>query len=254
MTHPQYPGQPGQQQPYPGQQPQPGAQQSYPGHPSQPFPGQQPEGQQAYPGHPSQPFPGQPPQAYPGQQPYPAPSGGFPAQPYPGQPPYPAAGYPPAPYPAPGYGMPPKPNGATAIIAGILAVLGGLLNLIGLIGGIVTLASPGFPLWMALLALVQSFLLAGTLLPGGILLFLRKPAGRMLTIVGSGLAILLAVVSVAMSAAGLWYYSSGFGGMYAGAAFVGLLTVLVPAGATLVLAIVKPTARWCGRAEPGYPR
>ena len=41
MTHPQYPGQPGQQQPYPGQQPQPGAQQSYPGHPSQPFPGQQ---------------------------------------------------------------------------------------------------------------------------------------------------------------------------------------------------------------------
>jgi hypothetical protein len=225
MTYPQYPGQPGPQQPYPGQPPQP-----YPG------PSPQPGGQQPYPGQPPHPDPQQP---YPGQQPYPAPSGGFPAQPYPGQP------YPPAPYPAPGYGMqPPKPSGATAIIAGVLAVLGGLLYLVSLIGGIVTLASPGFPLWIALLLLVQNLLLAGTLLPGGILLFLRKPVGRVLTIIGSGLAILLSAVSVAMSAAGVWYYG-GVGGMFAGAAFVGLLIVLIPAGATLVLAIVKPTGRWC---------
>ncbi|MEU5260277.1 hypothetical protein [Amycolatopsis sp. NPDC021455] len=242
MTHPQYPGQP-QQQPYPAPTPQPG--QPFPPD-SQPFPGQppQPGAQQPYPGQSQQPFPGQPP--------YPA-SSGFPAQPYPGQPSYPGTAYPPAPYPAMGYGMqPPKPNGATAIIAGILAVLGGLLYLVGLIGGIVTLASLG-PLWMGLLVLVQNIVLAGTLLPGGILLFLRKPVGRVLTIIGSGLAILLSLVSVVMSAAGVWYYSGGLGGMYAGAAFVGLLMVLIPAGATLVLAIVKPTARWCGRAEPGYP-
>jgi hypothetical protein len=211
MTYPQHPGQPGPQQPYPGHSPQ----------------------QRPYPGHP--PHPGQP---------YPAPSGGFPMQPYPGQP------YPPAPYPAPRYGMqPPPPNGATAIIAGALAVLGGLLYLIGLIGGVVTLASPGFPLWMSLLALVQNIALAGTLLPGGILLFLRKPIGRVLTIIGSGLAILLSLVSVVMSAAGLWYYSGGLGGLYAGAAYVGLLMVVVPAGATLVLAIVRPTARWCGASR-----
>ncbi|OXM60598.1 hypothetical protein [Amycolatopsis vastitatis] len=204
---------------------------TYPQHPGQPGP------QQPYPGYAPQ-------QPYPGQQPYPAPSGGFPAQPYPGQP------YPPGPYPAPGYGMqPPRPNGATAIIAGVLAVLGGLLYLIGLIGGVVTLASPGFPLWMSLLALIQNIVLAGTLLPGGILLFLRKPMGRVLTIIGSGLAILLSLVSVVMSAAGLWYYSGGLGGMYAGAAFVGMLTVVVPAGATLVLAIVKPSARWCGASR-----
>ncbi|RSM49046.1 hypothetical protein DMA12_04840 [Amycolatopsis balhimycina DSM 5908] len=147
--------------------------------------------------------------------------------------------------------QPPQPNGATAIIAGVLAVLGGLLYLVGLIGGIATLAGLG-PLWMGILLLVQNIVLAGTLLPGGILLFLRKPMGRVLTIVGSGLAILLSVVSVALSAAGVWYYSGGFGGMYAGAAYVGLLMVLVPAGATLVLAIVKPTARWCGRPEPGF--
>jgi hypothetical protein len=210
------------------------------------------------PGQPPQQYPGQPP--YPGQQPYPAPSGGFPAQQYPGQPPYPPPSggfpqqYPQAPYPAPGYGMqPPKPSGATAIIAGVLAVLGGLLYLVGLVGSVVALATSGSVYWQYFLYLVQDLLLAGTLLPGGILLFLRKPIGRLLTIIGSGLAILVTLVSVVLGAIGLRYLSGGgVGGVYLGGALFGLLLVLIPAGATLTLAIVKPTALWCGRAAPGF--
>ncbi|MEQ0559730.1 hypothetical protein ABJI51_11650 [Amycolatopsis sp. NEAU-NG30] len=215
MTYPQQPGPPGQ--PYPGQQPYPA--------PSGGFPAQQPAPSGGFPAQ--QPYPAQP---YPGQP--------YPGQPYPAQPPYPG-----------GYGMqPPKPSGVTAIIAGVLAVLGGLLYLIGLVGGVVGIAS-GYTPGLFILLSIQNLVLTGTLLPGGILLFVRKPVGRILTIVGSSLAILLSVVSVVLSAVGVGYF--GVGGMRVGGAFLGLLLVLIPAGATLTLAIVKPTALWCGRAAPG---
>ncbi len=137
------------------------------------------------------------------------PQGPCPGQPYPGQRPYPA------PYPQTPYGTPPaKPSGATAIIAGVLAV------------------------------------------PGGILLFARKPIGRLLTIIGSGLAVLVTLVSVVLGVVGLWQFGAGIGGAYLGGAIAGLPLVLLPAAATLILAIVRPTALWCGRATPGavgYP-
>jgi hypothetical protein len=105
--------------------------------------------------------------------------------------------------------------------------------------------------WLLILSLVEDLLLAGTLLPGGILLFLRKPIGRVLTIVGSGLAILVMVVTVVLNATGVG--GAGVGGIYLGGALAGLLIVLIPAGATLTLAIVKPTALWCARPAPGHP-
>jgi hypothetical protein len=201
------------------------------------YPG--PQGQQPY-SAPSGGFPAQP---APG---YPAPSGDFPAQqPYPGQPSYPggfaAQPYPQAPYPAPGYGMqPPQPNGATAIIAGVLAVLGGLASLLGLITGAIGIAGLGFLHWLFIVALVENLILVGTLLPGGILLFLRKPMGRLLTIIGSGFAIFVALATVVVDMVGIGHYGAG---LFPG--FLGLLLTLVPAVATLVLAIVKPTAQWC---------
>ena len=181
----------------------------------------------------------QPPQ-YPQQPQY-----GGPAyqQPYPQQQQYP---YPQAPYPAPGYGMQPKPpNGATAIIAGILAVIGGVLNLGSLVLNVIGLAVDGyFGVWQ-IIFMVQALLLAGTLLPGGILLFVRKPAGRMLTMVGSGLAILLAVAGFALSFA---HFGQVPTGMLGGQA-IGIVLVVLPAAATLTLALVKPTAEWCATAR-----
>lgn len=145
----------------------------------------------------------------------------------------------------PGYAMqPPKPSGATAIIAGVLAVLGGLFSLVGLISVVAGLAEFGFVLWLNVLILVQNVLLTGTLLPGGILLFLRKPVGRVLTIIGSVLAILTELVSVLLDVAGVWDYGFAYFGTYFGGAVVAVATSVIPATATLVLAIVKPTARW----------
>ncbi|WIV55836.1 hypothetical protein [Amycolatopsis nalaikhensis] len=259
-------GQPGPGQPGPGQhgpgQPGHPASGGFPAQPGHPAPSSGFAAQQPLSG-PSGGFPGQP---DPGQQGYSAASGGFPAQPgypapggfpaqagQPGYPPppggFPGQPYAPAPYPAPGYGMqPPKPSGVTAIIAGVLAVLGGLLYLVGLVGSVITLADFGFVDWIFVVPLVKNLLLAALLLPGGILLFLRKPAGRMLTIVGCALAIVLTIASVVLNAVGVWYFAAGIGGIHLGGAFVGLVMVLVPAGAALVLALVKPTARWCGRA------
>jgi hypothetical protein len=153
-------------------------------------------------------------------------------------------------YPAqdPGYpGGRSAPSGGTAITAGVLAVLGGLWHLAGLIGGVISLGRGHVSAVSVIVGLGVNVVLAGLLLPGGILLFVKKPAGRSLTIVGSAMAILLYVVNLALAGAGL-------GGAGAGAVAVGggIVVVLfcLPAIATLVLAIVKPTARWAGKPGP----
>ncbi|WP_460443252.1 hypothetical protein [Amycolatopsis stemonae] len=139
--------------------------------------------------------------------------------------------------------MQPKPSGVTAIIAGVLAVLGGLFAVFGVIAGVIGIVSLGFVHWLFILALVEDAILVGTLLPGGILLFLRKPMGRILTIVGSAFAILNAVVTVVLNVVGFGSFSPG---LVAAGSILGLLLAVLPAGTTLVLAIVKPTAVWCG--------
>ncbi len=76
-----------------------------------------------YPGYGDQPpYPAQPPQGYPAQ-PYPGqpyPPQGYPAQPHPGQP-YPAQPYPGQPY---GYRRPDHPKATTALVLGLVAVVG----------------------------------------------------------------------------------------------------------------------------------
>jgi hypothetical protein len=154
-------------------------------------------------------------------------------------------------HPAPYHGYPvtePKPSGATAITAGVLAVLGGLVALTGVVGGLIKWASLDSPFLPALIGLVSSALLIALLLPGGILLLLRKPVGRMLTIDGSALAIVLYAAFFLITLLGADQPA------LAGFAAVGGLAALlfmVPAIATLILAIAKPTARWVRTATPG---
>jgi len=137
---------------------------------------------------------------------------------------------------------PQKPSGGTAITAGVLAVLGGLLFLTFAVLAVVALLNFRFLLVLQIVGLVEYLVVAGTLLPGGILLFLHKPAGRMLTIVGSGIAIVAILVNLVLNLTGVGSISGGFGAGLIG----GVLFVVLPAAATLVLAVVKPTAAWCG--------
>jgi hypothetical protein len=163
---------------------------------------------------------------------------------------YPGTGGYPAQYP----GSPPPPSGGTAITAGVLAILGGIWHVISLIGMVVILSRGGVTMFVIVNG-VLSAIIAGCLIAGGILLFMKKPAGRMSTVLGSGLAILTYVLAavLVLVAAG----SDGSGtAETAGIAVGGGVTVLIfsaPAIATLVLALVKPTARWVGRAEPVAP-
>jgi len=103
---------------------------------------------------------------------------------------------------------------------------------------------------VSILPLVLNLALAGLLLPGGILLFMRKPAGRMMTIIGSGVALAFFLLSFTLGAIGVGALSLGVG--VAGRS-VTLILAFAPAIATLVLAIVKPTAVWVGAAAPQPP-
>jgi len=204
------------------------------------------------------------------------PSGQFPGQPYPGSQPTPAQPYgQPAPYGQP-YGaypggpgmMPQKPSGGTAITAGVLAVIGGvwaIISLIILISAMSTIPH-GYSLpWQVYTGLGIGAITMALLLYGGIGLFLHQPAGRICTIAGCAITIvggILTVVtsgitaSVAASSAGL-RNTGGIVGMGIGFALV----ALIPPIATLILAIVRPTADWvnyrpdaAGAAAPGgYP-
>ncbi|WP_370944591.1 hypothetical protein AB5J62_36525 [Amycolatopsis sp. cg5] len=155
-------------------------------------------------------------QPYQGQQ-YPGPQ--HPGQQYPAQ-------QPPA----------PAPSGGTAITAAVLAILGGVVHLVGAIAGALNLGS-----FVSVMSIVISVgvnpLLAGLLIGGGIMIFLRKPAGRLNVIIGAGLAIAVYATAIVFGAVGV--YAHGI----MPAAFVMILAAL-PAVATVVLASLNSTARW----------
>ncbi|SDX78151.1 hypothetical protein SAMN05421504_103825 [Amycolatopsis xylanica] len=167
--------------------------------------------------YPGQPYPG--PQ-YPGQQ--------YPGQQYPGQQPPPSA-----------------PSGGTAITAAVLAILGGLVHLVGAIAGAVNLGA--FANVMSIIISVGvNPILAGLLIGGGIMIFLRKPAGRINVIIGAALAIVVYATAIGFGAVGV--YAHGI----MPAAFVMLLAAL-PAVATVVLASLNATARWLAPRPVGPP-
>ncbi|MGW7534195.1 hypothetical protein [Amycolatopsis sp. NPDC054798] len=209
---------------------------------------QNPQGQPQQPQ--SGPLPGQP---YPASQP-------TPAQPYPGapQPPFgpPAGGQPYPAYPGGPGVYQPKPNGATAIIAGILAIIGGVFAIIQLIVAVIALSAIHITVWQLYVSIVVNAALVGLLFFGGIGLFLHKPAARLCTIVGCGVVIAYTVLSVV--AAGVEYSGYSESARMLGRGIGGSLIALIPPIATLVLAIVKPTADWVNHrpgapAQGGYP-
>lgn len=170
---------------------------------------------------------------------------------------YPSGQYPQAPgggYPAyPGGVDPmqaPPPSGGTAITTAILAILGGLVQgfegAAGLFGG-ASLA--GDSSGMAHSAPVLLIIIGGVtfvagilLLVGAIMMFVRKPVGRMLVIIGCGLTIATVLGTIAWTVIGL----GGSPSMFL------LLTGTVFPILTLVLAILGSTKRYL--AAPRQPQ
>ncbi|MEV7550119.1 hypothetical protein AB0N89_10885 [Amycolatopsis sp. NPDC089917] len=175
----------------------------------------------------------------------------------------PQGGYPPpGAYPPPGTAR--RPSGATGIIAGIFAILGGLWFLAGAAFHVIELVD--FTVDFLIIGAVLDFVTAASLLSGGILLLLRKGAGRVLTAIGTGVAIVCVALAFVLRATGAFFFFSysgvllhfGFGWL--------LILVLIPAIPTLVLALIPPTGRWIAAKKqsvsavppnfgypPGYP-
>lgn len=179
------------------------------------------------------------PEQYPGSAP-----GGMPAQygPGPSMPPAPMS-----PYPG---GIDPvtsKPSGGTAITAAILALLGAVWAIIaGLedFNDFNALDGTQFA-WVVKMQAIVFALELITLAPGAILLFMRRPAGRWLIAVGSAAHIIQGIVAVVGIEGSGAIGSTQLSGEAVGSSVVGLLVVLIPAIATLVLVLVPLTGRWC---------
>ncbi|WP_040685816.1 hypothetical protein [Nocardia vinacea] len=156
--------------------------------------------------------------------------------------------YPSAPAPAPG--------GGTAITAGVLASIGSAGQLLGggfnIVLGLTDLArdlseydSTGlfaqswiktYLLVTGSIAVVTAFLLG----VGAVMMFTRRPLGRVLVVAGCAVVVIAGITEYAVT---LHYTTSGGSAAEIGGGIGGLFGLIFPI-ATAVLALVPPTTRW----------
>lgn len=146
--------------------------------------------------------------------------------------------YPPHPYGYPSVQRPPQPSAATAISAGVLAVLGGLLALVAFLFPFSdirmvmahpdTFADAG--VWIYVQTAVRT-IYGLLLLVGAVLLFRRQVVGKWLVVAG---CVLATIPTLHLGTNDI----------------VGGLMYLVPPIATLVLAVVPSTTRWIAARPP----
>lgn len=203
-------------------------------------------------------------------------------------PPYPAqGGYPVMPAHH-GYAEGESPaSGGTAITAGVLACLGGLFAVWSAVDAFGMAAAPAsaftaemstgeqqveaaVPDWLVAAGIIGGIVhlaVVGLLIGGGILLFLRKSAGRWMVVAGCALVIVSMIATAVMMNSAFSSMLEDLepapgatttetqvhqGGEAAVSFAMGLVVVVmlifsIPALATGILALVPPTGRWCAQ-------
>jgi hypothetical protein len=157
-------------------------------------------------------------------------------------------------FPQPAQSPPPaakRPNCGTAVAAGVLAVLIGLLHLFGFVAQIVRTVQDGSFL-STVIGLGFNGAACTCLLTGGVLLFVRRRAGRTLVVIGAGAALL----TYALVLTGMATAVAGVGtGLRSGVAVAtaAVVVVALPSVAIIVLALSRPTGRWLDAAVPSVP-
>jgi len=144
----------------------------------------------------------------------------------------------------------PRQSGVTAIFAGVLALLGGVWQLFGVF-------------WFGWFPTVGTYtskaagLAAGLLLVlGGVLLLVRKPAGRVLCVLGAGLVVLVKLVIIVLQVLPRTGFSLNIGGprlIPVGPPGIEQILLFVPPIVTIVLALLPATARWIRPPAPQPP-
>src|SRR5699024_3687796 len=182
----------------------------------------------------------------------------------PGQNPYGQA--PMAPFPGSNEMASRPPSKGTTIATAILAVLGALWAIIQTIGSFTQVSSNSAELpellnwlpWMQAIAFTVEVLTLGA---GAVLLFMRKSLGRWLVTAGAAVHIIQGIVSVIAIVNSPAFTESGLTeseqSVAVGAGIVGLIIGLLPALATLILALLPPTGRWLNWTAPqqgGFPQ
>lgn len=182
---------------------------------------------------------------------YPQQPGEYPAD-QPGQ--YPAA--PPPPFPG-GNEMTSQPSKGTTIAAAILAVLGAIWAVIiaissfMLVSGATDATAPvPWVVWMQAIAYVVEVLALGG---GAAALFMRKSIGRWLVTAGSVIHIIQGIIAL-IGFANANNLSDSEQVMTIGNRTFGLIIALLPAIATIILALLPPTARWLNWTPPQQQR
>lgn len=166
--------------------------------------------------------------------------------------------YPAAPY-GNAYVVPQTPSGGTAITAGVLGALGALAAIWMTFAYFIAASTftnlandpdmTGVPhiAWAFWTTGIVAVLEVFTLGIGSVLLFVRKSAGRWLVTVGCilhilvGIVVVIAFASIGSAAADL--RDSDASAMTSGYSVM-MGVALIPAIATLILVLLKPTARW----------
>jgi hypothetical protein len=148
------------------------------------------------------------------------------------------------------------PSGATAVTAGVLALVGAIYWAFELWAGLLSVYHRSDPtrivthdngkmeiypagIWIGWTVLAEVALATGLLLSGGILLLMRKPVGRWLIVIGCGAA--LAALLHPLFASSYWYRS-----FPPREYFFALFPVL-----TAALALAPSTKRWCTSSRRG---
>ncbi|SFP38101.1 hypothetical protein SAMN05421810_102415 [Amycolatopsis arida] len=199
---------------------------------------------------------------------------------------YPApSGFP----PAPGQIDPARPpSGGTAITAGVLAVLGGLFAIYSAISSFTIVsvmksllaeeaitpeqrrsletAVPDWAQTYGVVSGVAQLVVVALLITGGVLLFVKKSPGRWLVVAGCAAVIVLNIASVVVGSTLAADVTSALPGTSSqdaelasdiaiGFTVIFAIITSVPAIATLILAAVPATGRWCayGRQAAGGP-
>lgn len=135
-----------------------------------------------------------------------------------------------------------RPNCGTAVAAGVLAVLIGLLHLFGFVAQIVRAVQDDSFL-ATVIGLGFNGAAAICLLTGGVLLFVRKRTGRTLVVIGAGAALLTYALVISGMAAAMSGVGTGLRSGFA-VATAAVVVVALPSVTIIVLALSPPTARW----------